>query len=130
MLIWVVAILCKFPADSQEIRHLGGYLKDVTTKDFQPYFSITEVESSLLPTKIIIDLETVQKMTFNASFDIKKSQVAISSKFAVSSISLSILGGEELPISGFPKSLVARNVHKGDIVICYVAKSMLINTIP
>ena len=117
-----MAILCKFPADSQEIRHLGGYLKDVTTKDFQPYFSITEVESSLLPTKIIIDLETVQKMTFNASFDIKKRQVAISSEFAVSSISLSILGGEELPISGFPKSLVARKVHKGDIIICCVVK--------
>lgn len=41
-LIREVEIHCKFPSASQEIRHLGEYLKNFTTQNFQPYFIIWE----------------------------------------------------------------------------------------
>ncbi|MCJ1346914.1 hypothetical protein MMC31_005134 [Peltigera leucophlebia] len=105
-------IQCKFPSASQELRHLGEYFKNMTTLNFQPYFIIEEKGSTSEPIKVIITQQLIQGMMMNASFDIGPVSIPISTESAISTISLSIVDGEELSISGFPRALLAKKVVK------------------
>ena len=49
----------------------------------------------------------------NASFELGPVLIPVSSESAITTISLSIVDGEELPISGLPRALMAKNVVKG-----------------
>lgn len=113
-LIREVEIHCKFPSASQEIRHLGEYLKNFTTKNFQPYFIIGEKGSTSEPTKVIISQPLIQRMMMNASFEVEFMLIPLSSESAITTISLSIVDGEELPISGLPRALLAKKAVKGN----------------
>ena len=113
-LILKAQIQCKFPSDSQEIRNLGENLKNVTTQNFQPYFAIGEKDSGSTPSKIILTLDIIQKMTTNASFNVGLVQIPITSETAIASVCLSLISGEEHPISGFPRSLKAQKATKGE----------------
>lgn len=108
-------IRCKFPSASQELRHLGDYFKNMTTLNFQPYFSIGEKDSSSESVKIIITQEIIQGMTMNSSFEVGKVLLPVSTESTITTISLIIVDGEELPISGLPRALMAKNVVKGRI---------------
>ena len=113
-LIGAAEIQCKFPSASQEIRHLGEYLKNCTTRNFQPYFIIGEQSSTSEPIKIIITQPLIQRMIMNASFEVEPIQIPVSSESAITTISLSILDGEEISISGLPRALLAKKVVKGN----------------
>lgn len=106
-------IRCKFPCASQELRHLGDYFKNMTTLNFHPYFSIGEKDSNSEPVKIMITQEIIQGMTMNSSFEVGKVLLPVSTESTITTISLSIIYGEELPISGLPRALMAKNVVKG-----------------
>lgn len=107
-------IQCKFPSASQEIRHLGEYLKNCTTRNFQPYFVIGEQSSTSEPIKIIITQPLIQRMIMNASFEVEPVHIPVSGESAITTISLSILDGEEISISGLPRALLAKKVVKGN----------------
>lgn len=112
-LIHEAEIQCKFPSASQELRLLGDYFKNMTTLNFQPYFVIGEKGSTSEPVEIIITQQLIQGMTMNASFEIGPVVIPVSTESAITTISLSIVDGEELPISGLPRALMAKNVVKG-----------------
>ena len=84
----------------------------MTTLNFQPYFIIGEKDSALEPIKILITQQLIQGMTMNASFEVGPVSIPVSTESATTTISLSIVDGEELPISGFPRALMAKNVVK------------------
>ena len=64
------------------------------------------------PVKIIITQQLIQGMTMNASFEVSPVLIPVSTVSAITTISQSIVDGEELPISGFPRALMAKNVVK------------------
>lgn len=113
-LILEAEIQCKFPSASQEIRHLGEYLKNFTTRNFEPYFIIGEKGSTSEPIKIIITQPLIQRMMMNASFEVDPVHIPISSESAITTISLSIVDGEEISISGLPRALLAKKMVKGN----------------
>lgn len=113
-LIREAEIHCKFPLASQEIRDLGDYLKNSTTGNFRPYFIIGEQSSNSEPIKINITQLLIEKMMMNASFEVEPIRIPISSESAITTISLSIVDGEEIPISGLPRALLAKKVVKGN----------------
>ena len=84
----------------------------MTTLNFQPYFIIGEKGSTLEPIKIIITQQLIQGMTMNASFEVSPVSIPVSTESATTTISLIIVDGEELPISGFPRALMAKNAVK------------------
>ena len=49
----------------------------------------------------------------NASFEVGPVSIPISTESAINIISLSIVDGEELSISGFPRALLTKKVMKG-----------------
>jgi hypothetical protein len=51
-----------------------------------------------------------------ASFEVETVQIPVSNESAITTISLSIVDGEELPISGLPRALLAKKVTKGNLV--------------
>lgn len=112
-LIHKAELQCKFPSASQELRHLGEYFKNMTTLNFQPYFIIGEKGSTSEPIKIIIGQQLIQGMMMNASFEAGPILIPVSTESAITTISLSIVDGEELPISGLPRALLAKKVVKG-----------------
>ena len=112
-LICEAEIQCKFPSASQELRHLGDYFNNMTTLNYQPYFIIGEKNSTSEPTQIIITQQLIQGMTMNASFELGPVLIPVSAESAIATISLSVVDGEELPISGLPRVLMAKNVVKG-----------------
>lgn len=84
----------------------------MTTLNFQPYFIIGEKGLTPEPVKIIITQQLIQGMTMNASFEVSPVLIPVSTVSAITTISQSIVDGEELPISGFPRALMAKNVVK------------------
>ncbi len=113
-LIREAEIHCKFPSASQEIRHLGEYLKNFTTWNFRPYFIIGEQSSTSEPIKITITQPLIERMMMNASFEVDPVLIPVSSESAITTISLSIVDGEEISISGLPRALLAKKVVKGN----------------
>lgn len=113
-LIREAEIHCKFPLASQEIRNLGDYLKNSTTGNFRPYFIIGEQNSTSEPIKITITQLIIEKMIMNASFEVEPVRIPVSSEFAITTISLSIVDGEEISISGLPRALLAKKIVKGN----------------
>lgn len=106
-------IRCRFASDSQKIRHLGEYLKNVTTSKFTPQFIIGEKDSKAEAQIIGITLSVIDKMMHNASFELETVQIPVSNEYAVTTVSLSMAAGEALPISGFPSTLMAKKATKG-----------------
>lgn len=85
----------------------------MTTLKFKPYFIIGEKGSTSEPIKIIITEQLIQGMIMSASFEVGPVPIPILTESAISTISLSLLDGEELPISGFPRSILANKVVQG-----------------
>ncbi len=110
-------IRCRFPSDSHEIRYLGDYLKNVTTMKFTPKFIIGEKDSRAECQEIRITLSVIDIMMHNASFKVEMAQIPVSNEYAVTTISLSMSPGEALPISGFPRTLIAKKAIKGILPI-------------
>ena len=52
-------------------------------------------------------------MIMSASFEVGTVQIPISNELAITTISLSMVDGEELSISGLPRALLAKKVAKG-----------------
>lgn len=109
----VAEIRCRFPSDSHEVRYLGDYLKNVTTMKFTPKFIVGEKDSKAEPQVIQINLSVIDKMMHHASFELEPTQIPVSNEYAVTTVSLSMAAGEALPISGFPRTLMAKKVTKG-----------------
>lgn len=114
----VAEIRCRFPSDSHEIRYLGDYLKNVTTMRFSPKFIIGEKNTKVEPQEIRITLSVIDKMMHNASFELETVQIPVSNEYALTTVSLSMAAGEALPISGFPRTLMAKKVTKGISSTC------------
>lgn len=98
-------ILCRLRSESQDIRSLGAYLREHKTHRFVPYFAIQDSTSTFEPFQIPISEEIIQNMKKSALFDIGDLRIPASSKSTVTSISFCMILGEELPISGFPRTL-------------------------
>lgn len=107
-LIVVAQIQCKFSSGSLEIRRVGEYFKNFTTKHFQPCFIIGEKNSTTEPLKVIITELLIQKMIMNASFEVETIKIFVSNESAITTIALSISDGEEFSISGFPRALLSQ----------------------
>ena len=69
------------------------------------------------PIKIMVTQPLIQRMMNNASFEVDPIQIPISSESAITTISLSIVDGEELPISGLPRALLAKKAVKGNCAL-------------
>ncbi|KAL8687035.1 MAG: hypothetical protein Q9224_005271, partial [Gallowayella concinna] len=108
-----VEIRCRFPSDSQEIRYLGDYLKNVSTVKFKPCFIFTEQESGTEPQEIPITIAVIKIMMMNASFNLETVHIPVSNENATITGFLSIVPGEALPISGFPRTLTPKKATKG-----------------
>lgn len=113
-LIREVEIQCKFSSASQDIRRLGKYLMNLTTRNFQPYFVIGEKSSTSEPIKIKIAQPLIDRMMMNASFEVDPVLIPISNESAITTICLSMVDGEELSISGLPRALLAKKAVKGN----------------
>ncbi|KAL8906193.1 MAG: hypothetical protein Q9171_006376 [Xanthocarpia ochracea] len=108
-----VEIRCRFPSDSQEIRRLGDYLKNVSTLKFKPHFIFTEQKSSgREPQQIPITSKVIESMMMNASFCLESVHIPVSNENAVITGNLSLASDEYLPISGFPRALASRKTAK------------------
>ncbi|KAL8814115.1 MAG: hypothetical protein Q9223_006639, partial [Gallowayella weberi] len=105
-------IRCRFPSDSQEIRCLGDYLKNVSTVKFKPYFIFAEQDSGTKPQEIPITGAVIEIMMMSASFSLETVQIPVSNENATITGSMSIMAGEELPISGFPRTLTPKKATK------------------
>lgn len=114
-LIFVAQIQCKFPSASLEIRRLGEYFKNFTTKHFQPSFIIGEKNSTTEPLKIIITELLIQKMIMNASFEVETIKILVSNESAITTITLCISDGEEFSISGFPRALLSQEGNGAEL---------------
>ncbi|KAK0515924.1 hypothetical protein JMJ35_001958 [Cladonia borealis] len=112
-LITIAQIKCKFPSESQEIRYLGEYFKNATTEKFTPRFIIGEKGSKTEPLEILITSNEITRMMNNALFKLEMAQIPVSNEYAVTTVSLSIAAEEAVPISGFPRTLIAREATKG-----------------
>lgn len=53
-------------------------------------------------------------MMMNASFEVSPVSIPVSSESAITTISLSIFDGGEIPISGLPRALLAKKAVKGN----------------
>ncbi|KAL8754211.1 MAG: hypothetical protein Q9199_004499 [Rusavskia elegans] len=107
-------IRCRFPSDSQEIRRLGDYLKNVSTIKFKPHFIFTEQDSEMKPREIPITSTIIEMMMMNASFNLETVHIPVSNDNAVVTGTLSLVSGEHLPISGFPRAFASRKATKGN----------------
>ncbi|KAL8736432.1 MAG: hypothetical protein Q9166_000224 [cf. Caloplaca sp. 2 TL-2023] len=94
----------------------GDYLKNVSTLKFKPHFVIEEKDSRAQLQEIPITLTVIEIMMNNASFDLEAVYIPVSSETATVAISLSIISGEALPISGFPRSLMSKKATKVALV--------------
>ena len=121
VLMVTAEIRCRFPSDSQEIRYLGDYLKNVTTMKFTPKFIIGEEDSKIESQEMPINLSVIDLMMHNASFELEMAQILVSNEYALTTVSLSMTPGEALPISGFPRTLMARKPTKGTLPTLLVA---------
>ena len=108
-------IRCRFPSESHEIRYLEDYLKNVTTLKFTPKSIIGEKDSKAESQEILITMSVIDIMMHSASFELEMAQMPVSNEYAVTTISLSMAPGEALPISGFPRSLLAKKATKGTL---------------
>ena len=86
---------------------MGEYFRNATTKQFEPYFDISEKNASSGSLKVIVSQSVIGEMINNASFDIGKVTILVSNEFAVTTIALSLSDGKMYPISGFPRALLA-----------------------
>lgn len=69
------------------------------------------------PIKIMITQPLIERMMNKASFEIDPVLIPISSESAITTICLSIVEGEELPISGLPRALLAKKAVKGNCTL-------------
>ncbi|KAL8777571.1 MAG: hypothetical protein Q9213_007807 [Squamulea squamosa] len=103
-----VEIRCRFPSDSREIRRLGDYLKNVSTLKFKPHFTFAEQDSGTKPQEIQITVAVIETMMMNASFHLETVHIPVSNENAIVTGTLSLVPGEDLPISGFPRALASK----------------------
>ena len=89
---------------------MGEYLKNMTTKSFQPYFVVKEHLSYEPLLMKYIDLDVIQKMTMSASFDLGTLLIQVSNEYAKTNIALCMAPKEEYSISGFPRILCSSEV--------------------
>ena len=114
-LIYVARIRCRFPSGSLEIRRLGDYLRNATSQHFHPFFDIGEKDSNSEPLKVFIKQPLIEGMLMKALFGIDEVQIPVSSELAVTTIALSLVDGEMLPISGFPRVLLTTGVPRSNL---------------
>lgn len=69
------------------------------------------------PIKITITEPLIERMMNKASFKVDPVLIPISSESAITTICLSIVEGEELPISGLPRALLAKKTMKGNCAL-------------
>ncbi|KAL8765647.1 MAG: hypothetical protein Q9209_007327 [Squamulea sp. 1 TL-2023] len=97
-------------SDSKEIRRLGDYLKNVSTLKFKPHFSFAEQDSGTKPQEIQITMAVIEFMMMNASFHLETVHIPVSNENSIVTGTLSLVPGENVPISGFPRALAAKKV--------------------
>ncbi|KAL8968226.1 MAG: hypothetical protein Q9183_002563 [Haloplaca sp. 2 TL-2023] len=105
-------IRCRFPSDSQEIRRLGDFLKNVSTTKFKPHFVFAEQDCGTKPQNIAITSSIIEMMMMNASFHLDTVHIPVSSDTAVIIGALSLVPDEYLPISGFPRAFASKKAAK------------------
>ena len=108
-------IKCRFPNNYKEIREMGEYLKDKTTERFEPYFRIYEQGSHSEAQRIPVKVDVIMKMITTASFSVGEVRIPDTGEATIIAISLSLIDGEELPISGFPRALFAKKTKTGSL---------------
>lgn len=69
------------------------------------------------PIKIMITQPLIERMMNKASFEVDPVLIPISSESAITTICLSIVDGEELPISGLPRALLVKKAVKGSCAL-------------
>ncbi|KAL8929810.1 MAG: hypothetical protein Q9208_000954 [Pyrenodesmia sp. 3 TL-2023] len=106
-------IRCRFPSDSRNIRRLGDYLKNASTTKFKPHFIFAEQDPGTKPQEIPITSKIIETMMMNASFNLETVHIPVSNENAVITGMLSLVSGEDLPISGFPRAFASSKAAKG-----------------
>lgn len=101
-------ILCRLRSESQDIRALGDYLQEHTTRYFVPYFVVRDSTHTFEPFQILITEEAIQNMKRNALFDVEAIRIPTYGESTVTNISFCMSQGEEVPISGFPRTLTVK----------------------
>ena len=92
---------------------MGDYLKNVSTIKFKPHFIFTEQHSGTKPQEIPITSAIIGMMMMSASFNLDTVHIPVSNDNAVVTGTLSLVPGEHLPISGFPRAFASRRATKG-----------------
>lgn len=83
-----------------------------------------------MPYKIIITQSLIREMRRSATFKMQEVSILVSNEAATTTITLSLAKGEEFPISGFPRALLAKEDSKGNLAhsICREYRRLIVPT--
>lgn len=105
-------LYCRFASNPAEIRSLGRYFRKLTTQHFRPHFTIREKDSPAKMQRVFIGVSVVDDMLSQGNLQLESFQVPVLHDSATINITLSLVSGEELPISGFPRCLTVAKVEQ------------------
>jgi hypothetical protein len=109
-------ICCRFPDESDELRFLGRYLRQLQSGQFHPFFVIVEEDEEAHGSLRMITKEVINAMIYDSTFEVDKLKIPLSSKLARTAISLCMSKDQELySISGFPRSLGSDGLQNGRV---------------
>jgi hypothetical protein len=109
-------ICYRFPDESDELRFLGRYLRQLQSGQFQPFFVIAEEDEEAHGSLKMITKEAINAMIYDSTFEVDKLKIPLSSKLARTAISLCMSKDQELySISGFPRSLGSDGLQNGRV---------------
>ena len=65
---------------------------------------------------MVISVSTIDNMVFRSVFGVEPMKFAASQKSSTIEVALSLVSGEELPISGFPRALTAEKDEQRKLI--------------
>ncbi|KAJ4391044.1 hypothetical protein N0V93_004658 [Gnomoniopsis smithogilvyi] len=110
-------IHCRFANGSDDMKGLGGFLRNCHRNDFNPYFAVAEEETQLMrEVKLPLGESLISDMCLRGTFKFQQFKIFVSKELAATTISLClteepypISTNSLLPISGFPRELISED---------------------
>lgn len=108
-------IHCRFPAESDEMRALGEFLRATLSGEFEPYFLLEEEVPRSEPIRITLSEDAIHDMCQRGNFEVETLYVQVQRELATTRVSLCLQsdpypsGVTVLPISGFPRQLISED---------------------
>lgn len=107
------------------MKALGRFLHKYLTVDFTPYFVIQEDRKVEMSRKVIISEQCISDMIVRGRFELDRIPITTSKQLSTTTISLCLQespyphsSDSHLPISGFPRTLMAEDTIHSRFNLC------------